>query len=283
MPQEYEGRILLTTKTKNKTKRKNHSNSNSYIKLVKVSTSVDVVAKTDDKVYVLGIIKSYIVTFHLFPLLCRRRSTCWKYQKLYSYLENPYHLAKIIDQKRINLWVSLYCTSLLQKRNYQIFWSSFVVCRLREYIDLKLLPILRQIFPALSIIQIKTLKQSVKIVQTFFITYLSAIRPTLGHWKEGLTHPMFIKILFQLRTESHREPHKGLGTQSLTKYIIRIRAGNLPNSEYKSAIALCHSLQKCDRNHHLASVFWGNYRSFSLTTFTPCFRATIRTCKLVNY
>ena len=44
------------------------------IRLVIVSIGVDVVAKTDDEIYVLSIIKIY--SFHLFSLLCQRRSSC---------------------------------------------------------------------------------------------------------------------------------------------------------------------------------------------------------------
>ena len=45
-----------------------------HIRLVIVSIGVDVVSKTDDKIYVLIIIEIY--TFHLFSLLCQKRLGC---------------------------------------------------------------------------------------------------------------------------------------------------------------------------------------------------------------
>ena len=47
---------------------------NEQITLVIVSIGVDVVAKTEDDIYVLSIIKVY--SFHLFSLLCQRRLSC---------------------------------------------------------------------------------------------------------------------------------------------------------------------------------------------------------------
>ena len=61
---------------------------------------LDVVAKTDDEIYVLSIIKVY--SFDLFSLLCQRRSSCWKYWEWFGYFENLYHDAKIVDKKRIS-------------------------------------------------------------------------------------------------------------------------------------------------------------------------------------
>ena len=72
---------------------------NKNIRLVIVSIEVDVVTKND------VIIKIY--SFHLFPVLCKKRSNCWKYRKLCSYFENPYHDEKIVD-KSTNLLVSSY-------------------------------------------------------------------------------------------------------------------------------------------------------------------------------
>ena len=36
--------------------------------------------KTDDEIYVSISIGKYIITFHLFSVLCQRRSYCWKYR-----------------------------------------------------------------------------------------------------------------------------------------------------------------------------------------------------------
>ena len=45
-----------------------------HIRLVIAFIGVDVIAKTDDGIYILSIIKIY--SFHLFSLLCQRRSCC---------------------------------------------------------------------------------------------------------------------------------------------------------------------------------------------------------------
>ena len=50
------------------------TNRNHFSRLVISSIRVGVVAKTDDEVYVSSTIKMY--TFHLFSLLCQRRSSC---------------------------------------------------------------------------------------------------------------------------------------------------------------------------------------------------------------
>ena len=46
-----------------------------HLKLIINTLSVDEVAKTDDEIYVLSIIK-YIVTFLFFSVLCQRRWSC---------------------------------------------------------------------------------------------------------------------------------------------------------------------------------------------------------------
>ena len=78
---------------KKKKKRKEH------LRLVLNSIRVGAVVKTDDEIYVLGTIKIYTVTFHLFPLLCQRRSSCWKYQKWCGYFENRYCHAKMVEKR----------------------------------------------------------------------------------------------------------------------------------------------------------------------------------------
>ena len=41
----------------------------------------------------------------------------------------------------------------------------------------------------------------------FFISYLDAPRPTLGHWRGGnLTHSMLIIALYLIHPEGHQEP-----------------------------------------------------------------------------
>ena len=72
------------------------------------------VAKTDDEIYVLSIIK--ICSFHLLSLLWQRRPSCWNYWKWCSYFENPYHHAKIVDKKGIIFLVGPYCTLLFSKK-----------------------------------------------------------------------------------------------------------------------------------------------------------------------
>ena len=59
--------IELYKQAKAKSKKEN-------ARLVIVSIGVHIVAKTDDEVYVLSIIKIY--SFYLFPLLCQRRPNC---------------------------------------------------------------------------------------------------------------------------------------------------------------------------------------------------------------
>ena len=93
-------------------------------------------------VCILSIIKIY--SFHLFSLLCQRSSSFWKYRKRCRYFENPYHHAKIADKKTM---IAL--------------WSC-------QNIALEIMSILWQIFACLSKTVIKTLKQNVTFVQTFF-------------------------------------------------------------------------------------------------------------------
>ena len=78
------------------------------IRLVIVSTGVDVVAKTDDEIYVLSSIKIYSYFSFVFSVVSWS-SSCWKYRKWCSYFENHYHHAKMVD-KRIHFLVSFYCT-----------------------------------------------------------------------------------------------------------------------------------------------------------------------------
>ena len=90
-----------------------------HIRLAIAFIGVDVIAKTDDGIYILSIIKIY--SLHLFSLLCQRRSCCWKYWKWCCYFENPYHHVKITDKTRINFLVSLYCTLLFYRKEMTKF------------------------------------------------------------------------------------------------------------------------------------------------------------------
>ena len=49
-----------------------------------------VIPKTEDEIYVSISIGRYIITFHLFSVLCQRRSCCWKYRKWGSHLKSHY-------------------------------------------------------------------------------------------------------------------------------------------------------------------------------------------------
>ena len=125
--------------------------------------------------------------------------------------------------------VSLYCNLLfpwkeiikysevaLVSLHFNCLIGWIVIC---EDINLETLPILQWIFACLSKTAIKKLKQNVKFVKTFFISYLAALRPLLGHWQGGsLTHSMLI----------HWEPYEEVKSQSLNKGISGFRAGNLP-------------------------------------------------------
>ena len=67
------------------------------------------------------VLSKFIVTFHLFSLLCQRRSSCWKYWNWRSYFENPYHYAKIVGKNRITFLVSPWCTLLFSKKEISKF------------------------------------------------------------------------------------------------------------------------------------------------------------------
>ena len=134
------------------------------------------VAKNDDEVYILIIIKIY--SFHLFSLLCKRRSSCWKYRRWCSYFENLYHHAKIIENKLIGQ--SLFHFVVFHKRNYQVFWTSFRIrpLQLPDWLHCgcaRTSALKYWIFACLSKMAIKTLTQNVKFAQTFFISHLAAL------------------------------------------------------------------------------------------------------------
>ena len=71
---ENEGKFSFQTITIELYKQPKRNKQKEHLRLVISSVRVGVVPKTDDEVYVLSTIK-YIVTFHLFSLLCQRRSS----------------------------------------------------------------------------------------------------------------------------------------------------------------------------------------------------------------
>ena len=102
----------------------------------------------------------------------------------------------------------------------------------RSHYDCARISTLKYCLACLSKTTIKTLKQYVKFVQTFFISHLAALRPTLGHWKENsFTYPMLIKTLFQVQPVGHQEPLSDVESQSLTECISGIQAEDLPITE----------------------------------------------------
>ena len=55
----------------------------------------------------------YMITFHLFSVLCQRRNCCWNIE---SHLKNRYHYAKEVENARINFSISPYCTLLFSRK-----------------------------------------------------------------------------------------------------------------------------------------------------------------------
>ena len=88
----------------------------------RLSCGLGVVTKTNDEIYVSISIRKYIITFHLFSVLCQRRYCCWKYRNWDSHLKNRYHYAKVVENARTNFSVSPYCTLLFsRKENFKLF------------------------------------------------------------------------------------------------------------------------------------------------------------------
>ena len=82
-----------------------------------VSIGVDVVARTNEEIYVLSIIKIY--SFHFF-FCCAKEGRV--VENIDSDVATLNHHADIVDKKRINFLVSPYCTLLFsRKKNYQVF------------------------------------------------------------------------------------------------------------------------------------------------------------------
>ena len=80
-----------------------------------------VVPKKDDKIYVSISVGKYIITVHLFPVLCQRRSYCWKYWKWGSHLKNCY-LCKGGRKCKDKFFNQSYCTLLFsRKENLKFF------------------------------------------------------------------------------------------------------------------------------------------------------------------
>ena len=71
----------------------------------------------------------------------------------------------------------------------------------------------------------KNTETKCKVCSNFF---LSAVW-TLSHWQgDNFTHLMLITMLFHVQSGGHQEPWNEVGSQSLTKGISGIWAGNLP-------------------------------------------------------
>ena len=55
-------------------------------------------------------------------VLCQSKYCCWNYWKWVSHLKNHYHYAKVVENARINFWISLHCTLLFSKKeNFKFF------------------------------------------------------------------------------------------------------------------------------------------------------------------
>ena len=145
---DFKHSLLNSINNHKQTQKKEH------IILVIFSFGVDVVTKTVNEIYVIGIIKIYCI--HLFSLMCQRRSNRWN-------IESDVATLKIL--------------TTTQKRIYQVFWSSYVYCNClivalwsHEDIGFEILPVLQRIFACLSKTAIKIMKRNVKFVQTFFLS-----------------------------------------------------------------------------------------------------------------
>ena len=67
-------------------------------------------------------IGKYIITFHLFSVLCQRRYCCWKYRKWGNHLKNRYYYTKVVENSRITFSISSYWTLLFsRKENFNFF------------------------------------------------------------------------------------------------------------------------------------------------------------------
>ena len=138
------------------------------LRLVISSIRVDVVAKTDDEVYVSSI-------------LCQRRSSCWKYRKWCTYFENRYHHAKMTEKKTINFPVSPYCTLLFSRKEY-IKFSEVVLVAVHCIPNqlpcdclnpgLEILPILQRIFICFWKTAIKTMNLLSSVLEQLTVVLL---------------------------------------------------------------------------------------------------------------
>ena len=146
------------------------------MRLVIVSTGVNVISKTDGEMHVLSIFKIYSYysfVFSLVPLKIEFKN----YRKLLCRFLPP---GKIVDKKKINLLVSAYCTLLFSRKGITKFYKvalvplhcNCLICCIVIPRDsgLEILPILQRIFTCSSKTAIKTLRQNVKFVQTFLST-----------------------------------------------------------------------------------------------------------------
>ena len=123
---------------------------------------------------------------------------------------------------------------VFQKRNYQVFWSSFGICPLqfRDWLYCGRAKIWSWSTTNTTTdicLLVKNCNKNTetkcKVCSNFF---LSAVW-TLSHWQgDNFTHLMLITMLFHVRSGGHQEPWNEVGSQSLTKGISGIWAGNLP-------------------------------------------------------
>ena len=144
------------------------------------------VAKTDDEVYVSGI-------------LCQRRSCCWKYRNWCTYFENHYHHAKMAEKKTINFPVSSYCILLFSRKEYIKFSSSFGGYPLQLpdqllydclNLGLEILRILQRIFTCFWKTTIKTMNLLSIVLEQLTVVFLVSFLKNLEH----LSHPALVLL-----------------------------------------------------------------------------------------
>ena len=95
-----------------------------------------------------------------------------------------------------------------------------------------------------------------KVCQTFFISHLAVLRPTLDHWQGGsFTQPMLIRTLFQVWPEDHLEPRNEIGSQTLTSALVGFEPETF-RFWVSRAIPLCHFPRKCASRNNWLSYCW---------------------------
>ena len=194
------------------------------------------VFKTNNEIYVLSIIQIYSYFSFAFFVLPRKWS-CRKYRKRYSYFENHYCHAIIVD-KRMNFLFSRYCTLLFSsKENIKFSEVALVYAHCNYLIGfIMFAPGYRPWNTANTTVNIYLLVKNCNkntYMATFFIYHLIAIRPNLGLKQGGsLTHQRLITALYQDRPKNDEGHRYQVGSQSLVERTL-----------------LCHCLKKCTRNN----------------------------------